>query len=79
MDLTEATTTLFAILIPKLQFELSPPVAVWFLLVCAVAWLLMVVDMRRRPTRHRNAERQPVETGLPPRPWAAVRAESRKP
>lgn len=78
MELTGATATLFAILIPELQFELSSPVTVGFFLICVVAWLLTIVDMRRRPTQHREAQRQPVDAQPPARPWAAARVESQK-
>ena len=50
MEFSGPVTTVFAILLPRLQFEISLPLAVAFLVVCAGAWIAIVIDMRRRPT-----------------------------
>ena len=58
MELTGATTPVFAILIPNLQFEFSYPMTVAFLVMCGVAWILTAIDMRRKPQQAPEAKQQ---------------------
>jgi hypothetical protein len=44
---TAAFDTVFAVLVQNVQFPVSYPVALTLLLVCAAAWILMIMDIRR--------------------------------
>jgi hypothetical protein len=46
MPSTAAIDTVFAFFVRNLQFEVSYPVAVAFIVVCAAAWILTVMDIR---------------------------------
>ena len=48
MESAAAISTIFGILVPYPSFEFSFPMAVILLAVCVGAWVLMVVDMRRK-------------------------------
>jgi hypothetical protein len=76
MDFVEATSTVFAVLLPRLQFEVSYPVAAGLIATCAAAWILIAVDMRRHRTQVRQTERQPSQPDA--RPWATATLDSYK-
>jgi len=43
-----AMNTFFGVAVPIPTFELSYPLAVAFVVVCAGAWILTIIDIRRK-------------------------------
>src|SRR4051812_38148439 len=54
----EVASTVFAVLLPRLQFEVPYPMVVAFLVICVAAWTLIVVDLRRRQTAMQDTTHQ---------------------
>jgi hypothetical protein len=47
MESTAAIHTVFAIVVRNLQFSVPYTLAIAFIVVCAGAWILTVIDIRR--------------------------------
>lgn len=48
MECAAAVNTVFGIVVPIPKFELSYPLAVAFVVLCVGAWILTVLDIRRK-------------------------------
>ena len=48
MESAAAMNTVFGIVVPIPIFELSYPLAVAFIVLCIGAWILTVIDIRRK-------------------------------
>ena len=48
MESAAAMNTVFGIVVPIPKFELSYPLAVAFIVLCIGAWILTVIDIRRK-------------------------------
>ena len=61
MPFTAATNTVFAFFVRNLQFEVSYGAALAFIVVCAGAWVLTIIDIRRSSKRSANLPQPSLE------------------
>ncbi len=61
MPLTGAMNTVFAFFVRNLEFEVSYPLAGALIAVCAVAWVLTVIDLRRSAKSNGNLEQPSLD------------------
>jgi hypothetical protein len=60
LDFVPSALTVFAVLLPILDFDLASPVVIELAALCICSWMLIAVDLRRRTTPKHEQVRERV-------------------